>query len=267
MSAAIALSTTSAAPKVNVMVSASELEKAFNRAPDAAWDEDVLTVYAKHHLTSSRANEVESIRLGRAAAVSRFYAGQALAYVKGILRRKHGQWTEWMRENDLKKATVEEAIRLYDAAQNVEAIKGLTIQQAEEKFGLRKPRRRVKPDHNVVKMPSKAVSSPTEKTSTVEAPSVEASVSDSTAANVEAQTSGSPVSAHSQLLADLKNVTIGGNISDEERDNLVREMTRVALWLDEVSSQLDWLKGHDEAIAQLRRIVETSSKIGAALDA
>lgn len=104
-------------------------------APDATWNEEQLTEYAKSKLAASKEGERQSLLQAEKAAVELFWAGSALSAIREKKKEeKHGAWNAWKKRHRLASTTVNDAIRLFEGAQAPEALLGLGITAAKEKF-------------------------------------------------------------------------------------------------------------------------------------
>ena len=103
--------------------------------PDQSWTLSRLLTYAKERIASSKSAEKESILQANKSAVELFRAGAALSVACAKCKELgHGEWAKWKAENDLAHTTVNDAIRLYKSAKTEEALNGLGITEAKEKF-------------------------------------------------------------------------------------------------------------------------------------
>lgn len=104
-------------------------------APDATWSEEQLTEYAKSKLAASKESERLSLLQAEKAAIELFWAGSALSAIRQKKKEeKHGAWNAWKKRQRLASTTVNDAIRLFEGAQSPEALVGLGITTAKEKF-------------------------------------------------------------------------------------------------------------------------------------
>jgi hypothetical protein len=103
--------------------------------PDPAWDEDRLALYAKGELANSQEAEQQALLQSRKSAVHLFRAGHALALARAKCKgEQHGAWTEFKERHRLAHTTANDAIRLYESAKTEDALAGLGITEAKEKF-------------------------------------------------------------------------------------------------------------------------------------
>lgn len=113
----------------------SDTFSANSDAPDVTWDEEQLTEYAKSKLVASKESERQSLLQAEKAAVELFWAGSALSAIREKKKEeKHGAWNAWKKRHRLASTTVNDAIRLFEGAQAPEALLGLGITAAKEKF-------------------------------------------------------------------------------------------------------------------------------------
>ncbi len=98
--------------------------------PDRTWDVDRLTAYAKHEVA-------EFTLLTKRSTVHLFRAGHALSLVRDK-KKPTREWCKWQQVNDLSRTTVNDAIRLYEAAFSEEAVESLPIMEAFDRFEIRK---------------------------------------------------------------------------------------------------------------------------------
>lgn len=95
--------------------------------PGRDWPLDDLAAYAKSQIA-------ESILQAHKSAVALFRAGCALFHIRNrCLSDGHGKWTRWMRDHNLSRTTVNDAIRLFENAASEEAVAGLGITVAKRK--------------------------------------------------------------------------------------------------------------------------------------
>lgn len=103
--------------------------------PDSSWELDRLALFAKGELANSVQTEQAAILQSHKSAVHLFRAGCALAFARDKCKAEgHGTWAKWKREHDLADTSVNDAIRLYESAQTEDALTGLGITQAKEKY-------------------------------------------------------------------------------------------------------------------------------------
>jgi hypothetical protein len=103
--------------------------------PDESWEATRLEAYAKAKLAGSSLAEERAILESHKSAVELFWAGCALYFFRDKKKaERHGAWTEWKRKNALADSTVLEAIKLYENAKTEDALIGLGITEAKEKF-------------------------------------------------------------------------------------------------------------------------------------
>lgn len=96
--------------------------------PDDTWDLDRLAGYAAGQIG-------ESVLCAHKSAVAPFRAGGALALARARCKADgHGVWSGWKRKHGLKDTTVNDAIRLNENAGTEEALAGLGITEAKEKY-------------------------------------------------------------------------------------------------------------------------------------
>lgn len=97
--------------------------------PDESWSDDDLIDYLK--------GQVDGITLlQRRTAVKVWLAGKA-AYILRDRMKKDRRWCRFQQENDLPRATVWEAIKLYELAPALDLVKGLGLDEAKREFGIR----------------------------------------------------------------------------------------------------------------------------------
>ncbi|HEX4144544.1 MAG TPA: hypothetical protein VHY91_13640 [Pirellulales bacterium] len=103
--------------------------------PDTSWALSQLLTYAKERIASSKSADKESILQAKKSAVELFRAGAALSLARAKCNELgKGEWSRWKREHDFADTTVNDAIRLYTNAKTEDALKGLGITEAKEKF-------------------------------------------------------------------------------------------------------------------------------------
>ena len=86
--------------------------------------------------------------LGDKSAVDLFWAGAALWLIRDKLKKEEPRWVAWQQANKLARSTVLEAIALYENAMSPDALVGLGITEAKERFGVVKPKlQRPQPRH------------------------------------------------------------------------------------------------------------------------
>lgn len=108
--------------------------------PDATWDMESLTAYAKRELS-------ESILLAKRSTVHLFRAGHALSVVREKLKPEK-EWVKWQQDNSLPRSTVNDAIRLFERAGSEEAVEGLPVMAAYDKFDIPKRGKNVADDED-----------------------------------------------------------------------------------------------------------------------
>jgi len=110
--------------------------------PDASWTLDRLLIYAKGEMANSDNAEQQAILQSRKSAVHLFRAGHALALVRERCKaEKHGDCGKFKENHGLAGTTANDAIRLYENAKTEDALIGLGITEAKEKFGIAKPKK------------------------------------------------------------------------------------------------------------------------------
>jgi hypothetical protein len=103
-------------------------------------------------MASSAQAEKEAILQAHKSAVDLFWAGAALWLIRDKLK-KEDRWVKWQKAKKLARSTVIEAINLYENAKSPDALVGLGITEAKERFGVVKPK------------PAPSTSTPTKKPS------------------------------------------------------------------------------------------------------
>lgn len=103
--------------------------------PNSSWATTRLEAYAKGRLASSGQAERQSILQAEKAAVDLYWAGCALKIIRDQKKSEgRGAWTAWLTENDLAPSTVNDATLLYERAKTPDALRGLGITVAKERF-------------------------------------------------------------------------------------------------------------------------------------
>jgi hypothetical protein len=103
--------------------------------PDSTWELDRLAVFAKGELVNSVQAEQAALLQAHKSAVHLFRAGCALAIARAKCKAEgHGTWAKWKGAHDLADTSVNDAIRLYENAQTEDALDGMGITQAKEKY-------------------------------------------------------------------------------------------------------------------------------------
>jgi hypothetical protein len=123
-----------------------------DKKPDPSWTVEQLAIYAKGKMASSVQAEREAILQAHKSAVDLFWAGAALWLIRDKLKKEE-RWVAWQKANKLARSTVLEAIALYENAKSPDALVGLGITEAKERFGVVKPK------------PAPSTSTPTKKPS------------------------------------------------------------------------------------------------------
>ena len=143
--------------------------------PDSSWETSRLEVYAKGRLASSGQAERQSILQAEKAAVDLYWAGCALKIVRDQKKSEgRGAWTAWLNEKGLAPSTVNDATLLYEHAKTPDALRGLGITVAKERF-VRPCKKKARDDHDG---PITTTTSPAKATSggTVKSPNIEPTV-------------------------------------------------------------------------------------------
>lgn len=103
--------------------------------PNSSWATTRLEAYVKGRLASSGQAERQSILQAEKAAVDLYWAGCALKIIRDQKKSEgRGAWTAWLTENDLAPSTVNDATLLYEHAKTPDALRGLGITVAKERF-------------------------------------------------------------------------------------------------------------------------------------
>jgi hypothetical protein len=105
------------------------------KKPDQSWTVEQLWVYAKGKLASSAQGAKEAILVAHKSAVALFWAGAALWLIRDKLKKEE-RWVAWQKANKLARSTVLEAVALYENAKSPDALVGLGITEAKERFGV-----------------------------------------------------------------------------------------------------------------------------------
>lgn len=120
------------------------------KKPDPSWSVEQLAIYAKGKMAAFVQAEKEAILLSHKSAVDLFWAGAALWLIRDKLKKEE-RWVAWQKANKLARSTVLEAIALSENAKSPDALVGLGITAAKERFGVVKPK------------PAPSTSTPTKK--------------------------------------------------------------------------------------------------------
>jgi hypothetical protein len=121
-----------------------------DKRPDPSWTVQQLAIYAEGKMASSAQAEKQAILQAHKSAVDLFWAGAALWLIREKLKDEK-RWVAWQKAKKLARSTVLEAIALYENAKSPDALVGLGITEAKERFGVVKPK------------PAPSTSSPTKK--------------------------------------------------------------------------------------------------------
>ena len=174
--------------------------------PDLSWETSRLETYAKGRLASSGQAERQSILQAEKAAVDLYWAGCALKIIRDQKKLEgRGAWTAWLTEKGLAPSTVNDATLLYEHAKTPDALRGLGITVAKERF-VRPCKKKAGDDHDApiptTTSPAKATSGSTVQSSNVK-PTVSADdhVEEDTDEQVENETDDSTVSNLTDTLA------------------------------------------------------------------
>ena len=95
-----------------------------------------LAKLVKKSIASSRKNAARALDFGRKSSVDLFNAGQALVAVRTQLEINGLGYCEWLKEQKIPRTSAHEAVKLFEAAGTVEAVKDLPITEAKVKFGI-----------------------------------------------------------------------------------------------------------------------------------
>lgn len=143
--------------------------------PDSSWETNRLEAYAKGRLASSGQAERQSILQAEKAAVDLYWAGCALKIVRDQKKSEgRGAWTAWLNEKGLAPSTVNDATLLYEHAKTPDALRGLGITVAKERF-VRPCKKKARDDHDA---PITTTTSPAKATSggTAKSPNIKPTV-------------------------------------------------------------------------------------------
>jgi hypothetical protein len=110
-----------------------------DKKPDPSWTVEQLAIYAKGKLGASAQAEKEAILQAHKSAVDLFWAGAALWIIRDKLKKEE-RWVKWQKANKLARSSVLEAIALYENAKAPDALVGLGITEAKERFGVVRPK-------------------------------------------------------------------------------------------------------------------------------
>ena len=115
--------------------------------PDPSWTLERLAVYAKDEVSNSDHAEQQAILQANKSAIHLFRAGHALALARDKCKgEKHGEWKKFKKKHGLADTTANDAIRLYENAKTEDALIGLSVTQAKEKYVYpAKPKKSTKP--------------------------------------------------------------------------------------------------------------------------
>lgn len=120
--------------RLGLTVVGNEAIRLVDTRPDEGWEPERLAAYAKGELATSVLAEQEAILQCHKSAVHLFRAGHAYSLLRVKCKKKHGEWTTFKRQHSLKTTTVNDAIRLYEGAKTEDALLGLGITEAKDKF-------------------------------------------------------------------------------------------------------------------------------------
>ncbi|MEI8194599.1 MAG: DNA adenine methylase [Phycisphaerae bacterium] len=128
------------ANKAIVPVSAQSLRLPARSAgrPSRSWDLERLAQYVASELHVSDLIEDNLGPLRRRSVLAVFRAGAALIIVRDRLVERGG-WVAWQSQHDLSRKTVNEAIRLFEAAGSEQALDGYSLTEAKVAFGAAAP--------------------------------------------------------------------------------------------------------------------------------
>jgi hypothetical protein len=110
-----------------------------DKRPHPSWTVEQLAIYAKGKMASSAQAEKQAILQAHKSAVDLFWAGAALWLIREKLKDEK-RWVAWQKAKKLARSTVLEAIALYENAKSPDALVGLGITEAKERFGVVRPK-------------------------------------------------------------------------------------------------------------------------------
>jgi len=105
--------------------------------PDDSWDLDQLAHYATVGLAESGRLGTEALQLARRSTVQTFWAGCALLVAHEKLKAER-RWVRWLKEHNIPRTSAWEAEELFKRCGSEEAIAGLTLTQAKNKYRITK---------------------------------------------------------------------------------------------------------------------------------
>jgi hypothetical protein len=122
-----------------------------NTLPDASWTAERLTAYAQDQMTASKNCDKDAKDASRASAIHSFRAGHALSLIKARLVEA-GEYDAWLKKNHIGKTRAWQDLKLYEKTRgDVNAIKGMTRNQAKKRFGIILQSKAEEPNHDAPK--------------------------------------------------------------------------------------------------------------------
>ena len=103
--------------------------------PEADWGIDRLTQYVVSAYQTTTSIEASLAILTRRSVISAFRLGKALWLVRDQMKQI-GSWGDWCEQHGVKRTTAYEYVQLFEKAKTEDAVKGMTLTQAKQFFGV-----------------------------------------------------------------------------------------------------------------------------------
>ena len=125
-----------------------EKRKSFHsETPNSTWTVEQLTRFihsclknTKHLETEENKLELTLVNLGRSKTIHVWRVGHAAYVLRDKLKGTKGAWAKWQKEQGKARTTIWRAIKLYEAEEDQNKVKNLTLTQAYERYGILKTR-------------------------------------------------------------------------------------------------------------------------------